>query len=179
MKASLVTLSTLLAAAAADVASACSCVGPASIAEAWAHSDVVFVGRVISVRDADSPDADSRFGKVGAFVQELWSEITGSEPVAPQPGTSRYGEVAKFRITETFKGVSGRTVEVHTGYGGGDCGFPFEEGTDYVVFATFQEDKSSHGRRFVRTGICSRTARTTGNGTETYELRRLASVRTR
>ena len=36
-------------------------------------------------------------------------------------------------------------------FGGGDCGYPFQTGTEYVIYAY----KNSDGR--LETGICSRT----------------------
>jgi hypothetical protein len=43
-------------------------------------------------------------------------------------------------------------VEVATGRGGGDCGYAFERGRDYLVYA-------SEAEGILQTGICSRTAR--------------------
>ncbi len=42
-------------------------------------------------------------------------------------------------------------IEIVTGLGGGDCGYAFRQGEDYVVYA----DKNRDGR--LETGICSRT----------------------
>jgi 5-hydroxyisourate hydrolase-like protein (transthyretin family) len=45
----------------------------------------------------------------------------------------------------------GKRIEIRTAMGGGDCGFPFQRGRDYVVYAYQHEGK------FVAT-ICSQTA---------------------
>jgi len=44
-----------------------------------------------------------------------------------------------------------KEIEIATGRGGGDCGYPFQTGSEYVVYA----DKNSEGR--LEAGICSRT----------------------
>jgi len=82
----------------------------------------------------------------------------------------------RFEVTEPFIGMEGRgkQVEVLTGSGGGDCGFPFHCGHSYLVYA-YQSQESQ-----LATGICSRTAeldhaqadltylRSLANGTPTY-----------
>jgi hypothetical protein len=60
----------------------------------------------------------------------------------------------RFRLTEPFRGVDdadGGEVVVHTGSGGGDCGYPFKEGREYLVYA------SRAGNGVLTAGICSRT----------------------
>jgi hypothetical protein len=49
--------------------------------------------------------------------------------------SSRYGLVAEIRVLEDFKGAGNGVLEVNTGFGNGDCGMPFTEGQEYVVFA--------------------------------------------
>jgi len=43
-------------------------------------------------------------------------------------------------VSEAFRGVSSQGVDVDTGYGGGDCGYPFKVGETYVVYASLQSD---------------------------------------
>ena len=38
-------------------------------------------------------------------------------------------------VTRSWKGISTSTTEVTTGYGNGDCGYPFKVGETYVVYA--------------------------------------------
>jgi hypothetical protein len=40
-----------------------------------------------------------------------------------------------FHVIETWKGTNTVTQSVLTGLGGGDCGYPFKLGEDYVVYA--------------------------------------------
>ncbi|HXN49392.1 MAG TPA: carboxypeptidase regulatory-like domain-containing protein [Bryobacteraceae bacterium] len=60
----------------------------------------------------------------------------------------------RFEVTEPFIGMEGRgkEVEVVTGVWDGDCGFRFDRGQSYVVYAGESEDGQ------LATGICSRTA---------------------
>lgn len=60
--------------------------------------------------------------------------------------------VVHFVVATTFRGAPARTVEVRTGSGGGDCGYPFRVGEEYVVYAT--RDTASGG---LVTSICQRT----------------------
>jgi hypothetical protein len=58
-----------------------------------------------------------------------------------------------MQVREVLSGVSpGQTeIEIVTGLGGGDCGYAFQTGKDYVVYAHLD----AQGR--LATGICSRT----------------------
>ena len=56
-----------------------------------------------------------------------------------------------FDMSQSYKGIGQKDVELTTGVGGGDCGFDFESGKQYLVFAF--ADTSGH----LSTGICSGT----------------------
>lgn len=47
----------------------------------------------------------------------------------------RYGLVVTIRVTSSSKGVTGRTIDVRTGLWMGDCGYRFETGHVYRVWA--------------------------------------------
>jgi hypothetical protein len=85
------------------------------------RADAVFVGRVLDVRNTADP---------GPFSDAV---------------------VVTLAVAERFVGVTGPIVEIRTGRGGGDCGFGFDRGREYLVYA---------GMRLGRltTSICSRTA---------------------
>lgn len=51
-----------------------------------------------------------------------------------------YGYNVTLEVLEAWKGIDEATVQVHTGFGGGDCGFNFEGGREYVVYASSSED---------------------------------------
>lgn len=63
-----------------------------------------------------------------------------------------------FEVSETFRGKPASVREIRTGYGWGDCGYPFELGRTYIVFAS-ENDKNGE---FV-TGICAGTQELTEN----------------
>lgn len=60
-------------------------------------------------------------------------------------------------VVEAFRGVAGQRVEVDTGAGGGDCGYPFEVGMTYLVYASVAKDT-----QVLTTGICTRTKPVSG-----------------
>ena len=64
---------------------------------------------------------------------------------------SFFSKIVRFQVTETFRGTATGEVEVWTGVGGGDCGFPFTSGETYLIYAR----RESSGR--LSTSICSRT----------------------
>jgi hypothetical protein len=57
----------------------------------------------------------------------------------------------KFAVEQKWNDRIEKTVAVTTGKGGGDCGYPFEVGKKYLVYA-------SNGNNILRTNICTKTA---------------------
>lgn len=57
-----------------------------------------------------------------------------------------------FTVEEAFGGVEGTRVVIHTGSGGGDCGYDFKVGTRYIVYAYRSKDDNQ-----LWASICSRT----------------------
>jgi len=57
-----------------------------------------------------------------------------------------------FRLERTLKGTLQKEVILATGRGGGDCGYRFDVGQSYLVYA-YGDDMSS-----LATNICQRTA---------------------
>ncbi len=106
-------------------ARACSCAfgGPAPCQAYWT-ADVVFVGAVVG---------ESKF-----TVEE-----------GPYKFPRR---LVRLSVEQPLRGVEASEVEVATGWGGGDCGYEFQRGTRYVVYANRGE---KDGRLY--TGICMRT----------------------
>lgn len=70
--------------------------------------------------------------------------------IATKPGPTYSPRTVSMRILEAFRGIEGESVEVTTGAGAGDCGYDFEAGRDYLVYAY------RNGHRLA-TGICNRT----------------------
>ena len=70
-----------------------------------------------------------------------------------RPPFSSRKRVVRIQIAEVLNGVDPgqKEIEIVTGMGGGDCGYAFQSGVDYIIYAY----KNSEGR--LETGICSRT----------------------
>lgn len=59
-----------------------------------------------------------------------------------------------FDVTTTWKGVSESQVFITTGFDGGDCGYEFKQGKEYIVYAS---QSSMYGGNALVTTICDRT----------------------
>lgn len=103
---------------------ACSCVTGAPLCETFWTTPLVFSGTVL--------------------------EIVPAAARNKEPRTLRYGRVVRFKVTQTWRGEAAGTLDVRTGMGGGDCGFAFVTGQEYLVYAHGSPGAYS-------TGICSRT----------------------
>jgi hypothetical protein len=92
-----------------DCASACSCAIVGSqkerVKSELSHSDAVFSGEVVKI-DRPSPIKST---------------------AAP--------ETVSFRVSEVWKGPEGGMLEVRTPVSGTSCGYHFEEGQEYLVYA--------------------------------------------
>ena len=98
---------------------------------AWRY-DAVFTGMVTEITDPERPIAPPR------------------PPTFPLPFLQRK---VRIKITEVLVGLDPNQQEVviETGLGGGDCGYGFRRGMDYIVYAS---KKPGGG---LSTGICSPT----------------------
>lgn len=122
----------LIALALPTILSACSCSMGSPPCDAASKASAVFLGTVQDLTyDRRQPDANGSIQANGF-----------------------YGIHASFQVAEAFRGMVGRgkQVEIRTGMGGGDCGYPFQLGESYVVYAY----ESKEG--FLTASICSRTA---------------------
>jgi hypothetical protein len=108
----------------AESAIACSC-GNMPTCEAYGSAKAVFTGKV--------------------------TQGNAAERMSDMLKASTKGLTFKFSVTRAFLGVKkGDLLDIHSGFGFGDCGFPFEKGQEYLVYA-FEDDGN------LETGICSRT----------------------
>jgi hypothetical protein len=107
---------------------ACSCARPPLPCEAYGRASAVFLGLVVDSVQQKSVDRDG---------------VTTVYDV----GTIR------FAVQESFKGITTREVEIHSGTGGGDCGYWFLRGQVYLVYAY---KDSEDGKLW--TNICTRTS---------------------
>jgi hypothetical protein len=60
--------------------------------------------------------------------------------------------LVSFDVARSYAGERAKSVELRTGLGGGDCGYPFEVGKTYLVYA-WKDERSGK----LRTNICSGT----------------------
>jgi hypothetical protein len=104
-------------------AAACSCVGSGPPCQAFFQTDaVVFLGTVRGITDP---------GRTAANILDR--------------------RVVSFSIESALRNIQGSSVNVRTGLGGGDCGFDFKPGLQYLVYAY------RHTDGHLSAGICSRT----------------------
>ena len=126
-------------------AHACSCVSGGPACQAFWNADAVFDATVVKVvSELRSTDPDNRF------------------PLSRLAVT--------LEVRQSWKGVDTSTVEVVTNAGGGSCGFNFEVGHRYLVFA-------SRGGADPRPNVstCSRTREYAGSSEDIAFLSSLGS----
>ena len=87
---------------------ACSCVPPDPPPIAFANTDAVFAGRVTQISDPRWP---------GGLV-------SSADPVR-----------VVFQVNDSWKGVTTTTVLIATAVSGASCGYTFDVGRQYVVYA--------------------------------------------
>ena len=88
---------------------ACSCGSRPSPSGAYHSSTVVFSGKVVAIRGFDIP---------------AWGTYSSADR-----GT------IEFRVSTVWKGPAYETMSVTTLRDSASCGYPFEEGREYVVYA--------------------------------------------
>ena len=125
--------------------SACSCMLPGSPAEAFRDFEAVFSGEVTSVVARHSP--------VIALLDRILLRLN----LRPSSYFSNpyWGNEVTFTVHQAWKGVSATEVTIYTGSGGGDCGYLFIPGKEYLVYAYEWRDQTTIG---LGASICSRTA---------------------
>jgi hypothetical protein len=87
------------------------------------------------------------------FSGEVVDFEKGSSVAAPWPT-----ETVNLRVSEVWKGPERETLEVSTATQSGTCGYPFEEGQEYLVYA--------YGKQGLETDLCSRTKPLSKAGTD-------------
>jgi hypothetical protein len=129
---------------------ACSCIGMGTVKQELKRSDMAFKGTVLS------------------------KEIISIEDTSVAPAFTIRMAQYRFVILSVYKGsLKHDTLTVTTGLGGGDCGFYFEEGKQYIVYASAE---SRAGYNTMRTSICRRT---TGNITAEEKALKAARIKGR
>jgi len=109
---------------------------------AWT-ADAVFTGTVVEIAEPRVPTINNG-STTGRRI--------ATDPAVSMPSRKR---TVRIQVADVLTGVEPlqKEIEILTGLGGGDCGYAFQLGTAYVVYAY----KGSEGR--LETGICGRTRR--------------------
>jgi hypothetical protein len=115
---------------------ACKCKQPPPPQQNFDNHPVVFVGRVIA----------------GTFLGDSLS--------------SSYGRNFTLKISDTLKGSVKDTVEIRTGIGGGDCGYDFVIGREYLVYARYSAEPN---QSYLFTTICDYTKEYIPDGRQEVE----------
>ncbi len=117
---------------------ACSCVVPGPPSEAFSQYDAVFIGRVIKT----------------TFLQSIILLFLDRGQMDPE--TKRYwGYDVTFAVSKSWKLVDTAYIQVTTGYGGGDCGYSFLTGKEYLVYANHAYGEPGN---YLVSSICGRNA---------------------
>lgn len=95
-------------------ATACTCVPDIPLCESFWQSDAVFAGEVTQIEERRPAKA------VASFL-----------------GTRR----VRISVEQVWRGDVPPSVEVTTGSGGGDCGYPFRKGRKYLVYASEEQGR--------------------------------------
>lgn len=131
-----------------DAAYACSCIQPQAPCAYYGETSAIFLGRV-----------------VGSAQRRTSTDEHGNK-VVYDVGTIR------FLVQENYKGAPGYEVEIHSGTGGGDCGYWFRRNESYVVYAYRSKDDN-----LLYTSICTRTAHISDADEDLAYLRGLANAK--
>lgn len=75
-----------------------------------------------------------------------------------------WGRVFKFQVSSGWKGVDQAEISIRTGNGNGDCGYDFQVGQEYLVYATRLEANLDGSD--LNTNICTATRHVVNNGTK-------------
>lgn len=103
---------------------ACSCIRMGDGLEAVKETDAVFRARAVT--------------SVVVLVNE---DGTIAYKDGRQDQTGYVQRLVALRIEEVFKGTVAPLIVLVTGSGDGDCGYIFEDGKEYLVFATVSSEK--------------------------------------
>ena len=126
-------------------ASACSCVRPGLPAQEFQRAKAVFTGIVLRIVDEYVP--------VFSTLDRL-SIAIGQQPYFWLQAGRYVGYRVDFAVKNSWKGIEKTTVIVDTGYGMGDCGYPFLLGNEYLVYASYPGGMPNN---YWITSICSGT----------------------
>ncbi|NLF24973.1 MAG: hypothetical protein GX589_04855 [Deltaproteobacteria bacterium] len=115
------------------------------------------------------PEAAARSAKTSSTLV-FSGEVVGKEQLSiPQLGSNYKEYLVKFRVLRYWKGEPTRNLTVRTAIGKDNCGYPFETGKTYLVYAV--------GGELPAVTSCSRTALLSENQAQEDILRLGAGTR--
>ena len=176
-----VTITLSIFALCAENASACSCVAAASPDKAFRSAPSVFIGMVTKITPAKRagavmPLSGKKAGQWEQMEEGVW--------------------VVTLNVQESFKGVRGSAVELVTDTDTAACGYPFEVGQSYLVYAYQRAsarqryggeglsrsllravDNFNRGLNPLETNLCTRTNNVKESEEEVGLIRRLSQRR--
>lgn len=157
--------SSLLIAALASFAGpawACTCIPPGTPEQELKQSTHVFVGVVTSVKHVEPPPP-IQLNWFESLIEDIRSIVTGRKGL-PKPVRFHPYDVFTFSVQERFKGARGQVLTLREAPDSAACGYQFERGKTYVVYA------QTHQGNLV-SGICSLTGQLTDPRTGISQLR--------
>lgn len=122
---------------------ACTCIGKESIEEAYKSADLVISGEIVSIEEIVS--------KVEYDIDWTLYEVV-------------------IKTNESFKNGLNSLIKIFTGTGGGDCGYVFKEGENYIIYANLYVINRENE---YMTDDCMRTILVSDSSNEIQELRKL------
>ena len=142
------------------MAFACSCAPPPPANEAANRSDRVFLGKVTSIQTYKSPEfvmwLKDRLADIGEAFGADWRRDISRD----------FRQQVTLHVVENFKGAPVKNLVISTGWGGGDCGVPFDSAQTYLVFARHIKERNE-----LVTGICDGTAEAKRSQPQLAQLR--------
>jgi hypothetical protein len=123
----------------------CTCIGESTVENAYHNAKAIFEGTAIGVDTLKTIDSTFHM--------------------------TYYELVYSFNIEKNYKGVRNlQTIKVKTGLGNGSCGFNFDVGKTYIVYA-YKYDYINTKDNSLKTDICTRT--TISNADEQNQLEKI------
>ena len=124
---------------------ACSCVPPEMPNIEYKEHVAVFSGKVVYI----------------SYVESFLADLVYITMYSAGFNTNNYGRSPFYdlrvilEVTKSWKGIDASSVLIRTGRGGGDCGYDFDIGKDYLVYVNRSYGKPDG---YLITSICSRNA---------------------
>lgn len=105
--------------------------------------------------------------QVTTAYQDSRAVFTGEVLEVTRNETAARNEV-KIRIEKSWKNKLAKEITIYTGLDSAGCGFPFEVGKKYLIYADFDDEEKSFN-----TNLCQRTKLFVGAGKELTALNRI------